>query len=299
MRLSKEAFMADAAIERLLDQRWLETAADETQPYVQEALRATPRVKDFLNGVWLGHALHPVLTDIPVGAWTAAVAMDAVELASGRTECGPGADAAVAVGLAGAVGAAVSGLADWADTTGRPRRIGMAHALLNVAATVLMAGSYALRRGGQRPAGQALSFAGYGLAFASSWLGGELVFSKQLGVDHTAGIELPLGWVDVMAIDDLPDATLTGHHLDGLPVLVVRRGEHVYAMVDRCAHQGGPLSQGELKGTEVTCPWHGSTFGLDDGRIVRGPSAYCQPVLQCRVREGRVEVRSAEPTHDD
>ncbi len=64
---------------------------------------------NFLHGTWLGHPLHPVLSDVPLGAWTAALALDGIEAASGRRELGPGADAAITVGLGGVAAPAAWG----------------------------------------------------------------------------------------------------------------------------------------------------------------------------------------------
>src|SRR6266498_4467538 len=97
-------------------QAWLDSVADRLQPAVKSLFDALgparPGVADFLHGTWLGHPLHPVLTDIPIGAWTAALALDALDAAS-EDDFAPGADAAIALGLAGAVGSAVTGLTDW------------------------------------------------------------------------------------------------------------------------------------------------------------------------------------------
>jgi nitrite reductase/ring-hydroxylating ferredoxin subunit len=62
--------------------------------------------------------------------------------------------------------------------------------------------------------------------------------------------------------------------------------------VDRCAHRGGALHEGRLVDGCIECPLHGSRFALDDGSVRRGPSAYSQPRLEARVRDGRVEVRA-------
>jgi uncharacterized membrane protein len=176
---------------RLIEkQRWLEDLADNVQPAVQELLENLgDEVKDLLHGKWLGHPLHPVLTDIPVGAWTAALIMDAVELMSGNESVGDAADLAVGVGLAGAVGAAVTGATDWSETEGRARTVGIAHALLNVAATGLYATSLAMRRSGSRRAGIGVSLLGYALASAAGYLGGHLVFSESVGVEGTGSDE--------------------------------------------------------------------------------------------------------------
>jgi uncharacterized membrane protein len=176
---------------RLIEQqRWLEDLADNVQPAVRDLLENLgDEVKDLLHGKWLGHPLHPVLTDIPVGAWTAALVMDAVELMSGNESLGDAADLAVGVGLAGAVGAAVTGATDWSETEGRARTVGIAHALLNVAATGLYATSLAMRRSGSRRSGIGVSLLGYALASAAGYLGGHLVFSESVGVEGTGSDE--------------------------------------------------------------------------------------------------------------
>ena len=121
-------------------QDWLEPIADRLQPTIAEALGAEgsigPKVADILHGTWLGHPLHVVLTDVPLGSWTAAAVLDMLEEMTGSTVIGRGADAAITVGLVGAAGAAITGLADWSEIGGgQPRRIGLAHGLLNATAT--------------------------------------------------------------------------------------------------------------------------------------------------------------------
>ena len=110
----------------------------------QSAGPAGERAKDALHGVWLGHPLHPVLTDIPIGAWTAALALDAS--AKGDLSMRRAATFAMGVGLVGALGAAVTGLTEWSETEGQSRRTGLIHGLLNVTATTLMATAYAMRQ---------------------------------------------------------------------------------------------------------------------------------------------------------
>ena len=165
-------------------QQWLEDLAETIQPVVQDTLdQLGDGVKDLLHGKWLGHPLHPVLTDVPVGAWTVALAIDAIELMSDDEDVGGVADFAVGVGLAGALGAAVTGAADWSETDGNARRVGMLRALLNVAATGLYATSLVMRCGGARRAGIGVSMLGYAIASASAYLGGHLVFGESIGVE--------------------------------------------------------------------------------------------------------------------
>jgi nitrite reductase/ring-hydroxylating ferredoxin subunit len=76
-------------------------------------------------------------------------------------------------------------------------------------------------------------------------------------------------------------------------VLLYRQGDRLHALWASCTHQGGPLAEGDFADGCVTCPWHGSTFRLTDGKVVRGPAAASQPTYQTRVTDGKIEVRAA------
>ena len=278
-------------------QEWLDGWAEAIQPAVAGLFRsggaAGQRIKDLLNGVWLGHPLHPALTDVPIGAWTAAVLLDGIESATGDRAVGRAADAAVALGLAGSLASAVTGLTDWSDTYGKPRKIGMAHALLNATAALLVTGSLLARARGRRATGRGLSLAGYLLSTGAAYLGGHLVFGQQIGVDHTAGGELPEKFVRVLAEEDLPENKLTRAKAGDIPVLLVKRGRQIFAIAETCAHQGGPLAEGKLEGEDVICPWHASRFSVRTGKVVHGPSCFPQPRFDVRVQKGQIEVRAA------
>lgn len=239
-------------------------------------------LKDALNGVWLGHPLHPALTDVPIGAWTAMVALDAI----GESRA---ARAALGIGLLGAAGAAVTGLTDWRDTIGTPRRLGVVHAGLNVGATLLCATSFAVRPRA-RGLGIALSTAGYALVSLSALFGGTLALDLQIGVNHANATELPEDDVDAGPLDAIPDGGMKRVEGRGYPTLLARRGTRVYALGAVCPHQGGPLDEGtlDLDRLTVTCPWHGSRFRLTDGNVAGGPSAYPAPAFDVRVVDGRV-----------
>jgi nitrite reductase/ring-hydroxylating ferredoxin subunit/uncharacterized membrane protein len=288
---------SNVAIDLIDRQDWLDEVADALQPAIagtfQSAGTAGQKVEDFLHGTWLGHPLHSVLTDIPVGAWTAALVLDAMDEMSGREEFGRGADAAVAVGIVGAVASAVTGLTDWHKTDGTARRIGITHGLMNATALALYATSMACRQRKDRRTGRGLSFLGYAIASASAYLGGHLVYSEQIGVDHTADQEPPKEFVRVMAEADLKEGELHRVDADGMPVLLVRRGGQIFAIAETCSHLGGPLAEGRLEDNSVRCPWHGSRFSLEDGRVLEGPSVHTQPCFDARVRDGQIEVRSA------
>jgi len=103
------------------------------------------------------------------------------------------------------------------------------------------------------------------------------------------------GWVAVCRLDDIP---LLGARrvarAQGLPVAVFRtQGEQVHALLDRCPHKGGPLSQGIVGAESVACPLHNWSIGLQDGQA-RAPDAGCTPVFRCRVQGGAVELRADE-----
>jgi nitrite reductase/ring-hydroxylating ferredoxin subunit/uncharacterized membrane protein len=279
----------------IAEQHWLEPVAEQLGTAVGRLFSAGGttgrRLKDALNGVWLGHPLHPVLTDLPIGAWSAAAIFDVLDAERPNPAYRSAAGMCVKVGLVGAAGAALTGLTDWSDTGGGSRRVGLVHGLLNVTATGCYIAS-AVNRGRQlAAAGRWYAFAGYGIAAFSAYLGGELVYNRQIGVDHAADASAPEEFTRVMPESDLSPDTLHRAMVGDTPVLLVRRGDRVYAMAERCAHQGGPLSEGTLDHGTVVCPWHGSRFALDNGQVINGPSTFPQPCFEARVREGFVEVR--------
>lgn len=244
-------------------------------------------VKDALSGTWLGHPLHPMLSDVTLGAWTSALVLD---LVPGRA-AGRAADTLVGAGILSALPTALTGLSDWTDTWDEDSRTGLVHAALNLAALMLYSGSYLARRGRSRGAGVVLGALGAGLATAASYLGGHLTFRRGVGVDRTAFEERPRKWTAVADLNGLGEGKLVPVGLGDARVLLIRMGRRVHAIAARCTHRGGPLEEGSLEGDEVTCPWHGSRFRLSDGEIVRGPATAPQPCYETRVRGGRVEVR--------
>lgn len=245
--------------------------------------------KDLLNGTWLGHPLHPVLTDLPLGTWTAAVAFDAAT-ATGRTNLDRGARASLVVGIAGAVGAALTGLADWSDTNKQQRRIGLVHGTLNTAALLLQIGSVIGRGRGWRGA-KALSLMGLATSMSAAYLGGNLVYRLGTQVDRTAWTGGLRHFTPAMADADLPSEKPTRTEVEGVPVMMVRHQGEVYAMEDTCGHAGCPLSDGNLEDGAIVCACHGSTYRLMDGAVLHGPSPFAQPTFDVRVENGRISLR--------
>ncbi|HEY7856550.1 MAG TPA: Rieske 2Fe-2S domain-containing protein [Terriglobales bacterium] len=248
-------------------------------------------IRDFLNGTWLGEPFHAALTDIPVGAWTAAMVLDGLDLAGRDKKLAYAADAAIAVGLAGAACAAVTGLADWSDVDPPARRTGMLHGLLNLGATVLMTTSLVLRKRGARKTGRVASTLGFATMSYAAHLGGQMVYDLRVGVDRTAGDEFPKRFTAVLAASRLPDGKPTRVMHDRTPILLVRRGERVFALGETCSHFSGPLSQGKLVDDCIECPYHSSRFALEDGCVVNGPAVHPLPCLDVRSRKGQIEVR--------
>ena len=285
------------ALSRLTDQPILDPIAEPLSKAIRSAYElAGPvgqRAKNALHGVWLRHPLHPVFTDVPIGAWTTGLVLDSVADRTNDRAMADAADVAMAVGLAGAAAAAVTGLTDWSETSGHARRTGLVHGLLNIAATTMYATALVLRRRGARASGRSCALIGYSIAAGAAWLGGDLVYDQRVGVTH-ATIDEPESFTAVARSADLVDNSMTRARHGDLDLLLVRQHGSVCALAHSCSHQGGPLSEGTLKDGSVVCPWHGSEFALSDGHVINGPATQNQPCLEVRERAGMIEVKRAE-----
>jgi nitrite reductase/ring-hydroxylating ferredoxin subunit/uncharacterized membrane protein len=286
--------LAHEAVESITGLEALDAPARAVGKTVRDSVPRGP-VKDALSGTWLGHALHPLLTDLPIGTWTSAILLDWL----GGDKSHDAADRLIGLGLAFALPASATGWTEWADSepaSDSVRRIGLVHAAANGGAAVLFGASLVARRRGARGAGKLLALAGGGVLGASGHLGGHLAFAKGVGVDQTV-FEAPAeDWRPVLRDGELPEGESRYAEIEGVGVLVARHGGQVYALSNRCVHRGGPLDEGELSDGCVTCPLHGSTFRLSDGSVVRGPAAYPQPAWQVRVRDGVIELNAPAET---
>lgn len=259
-------------------------------PLAKAVKKATPRgpVKDALSGSWLGHPLHPLLTDIPIGCFTSASILDLVGGPSGERA----ADALIAVGLASAVPTAAAGLSDWSDTYGDVQRIGVVHAAANAAGLVLYGASLLARRRGRRGHGRVLALAGMGVMTVGGYLGGHLSYGRGVGVNNAFWQHGPDEWTPVLDDDALAEGASVKVEAGDATVLLHRRDGQVLAIGNRCSHAGGPLDEGEVDAAGcVTCPWHQSVFRLDDGAVVHGPATVPQDAYDTRVESGRIEIR--------
>ena len=279
-------------------QRFSERLSDRLQDMIKVVIgsnRKPPRrLKSFLNGTWFGHPLHPVITDVPITAWILTAIFDLIWLISHTTWAGYGAFVAVIVGLFGALGAIATGLTDWSDTYGSERSIGFTHALFNASATILYLVSFILRLiagPGDGIAAAILGFVGLVCVLYAGYLGGEMVFTKGTGVNHTAWEAEGSDYEAVLPVEGVEENKLYRVTASGVPVVVLRQGKQFYAISATCPHAGGPLDEGTLQGDIVECPWHGSRFCLRDGRVLTGPATVNAPRYDVRVRNGQVEVR--------
>lgn len=257
--------------------------------------RITPGpVKDALAGTWLGHALHPLLTDVVIGSFLSATILDLV----GGDADGKAAERLIAVGLASYPPTAATGTTDWADTElgdPRARRVGLVHAAANAGALSLYAASLVARRRGDRTRGKALGLAGSGALAVGGFLGAHLTYAQGVGPNQTAYDSGPTEWTDAADSNDLgtgvPKAVVVGD----TPIMLVRQEHGLHALHNRCSHRGCLLSDGEVRAGVVECACHGSRFRLDDGTVEQGPATQAQPAFEVRERDSRIQVRRSSP----
>src|SRR3954454_5259994 len=247
--------------------------------------------KDAISGTWLGHAVHPMLTDVGIGSLTSATLLDLL----GGDEDGRAAERLIAVGIAAYAPTALTGVNDWADSEPADdavRRVGLVHASTNAVALTLYGSSLAARRRGSQTKGKMLSLAGAAVLAAGGYLGGHLSFTKGVGPNQTAFDPGPDDWAKAVDSDQLaPDEPKTVG-VEDTPVLLVRHRKHVHALHDRCSHRGCSLGElGELDGETIECGCHGSRFSLRDGSIERGPATAPQPAYEVREQDGSVEIK--------
>ena len=281
-------------LDRVADAAAIDKVAEPVRRAVQGVLRPQA-LKDLLHGTWLGHPVHPVLAQVPVGTWLSAGVLDLIP------PLRPAATTLIGTGVAAAVPTALAGAADWSEAGTGVRRLGLLHAAANTTALGLYVGSLVARGRGRGGLGRGLAYAGLGIAAGSATVGGHMSFSQSAGVSHSATTArgLTTDWIDLGPMDDLPEGRPTLRTGKGssvaVPLAVVRRGSRVDVFIATCSHLSGPLDEGtveDVRGAEcLVCPWHGSAFDLDTGEPRRGPAAIAQEKLEVRMSAGRVQAR--------
>ncbi|WP_406858772.1 Rieske 2Fe-2S domain-containing protein [Streptomyces sp. HUAS MG47] len=270
--------------------------ADWAVVILRRTVRGLPLgpVRDVLHGRWLGHPLHPLLVQFPIGVWLSAAVLD---LLPGHHRA---ARVLVGAGLAGAAPAALSGWADWAELRRPQMRVGLLHAAANITGVACYANSFAARCRGRHLRGEAWAFCGLAAIGVGGALGGHLAYRQAAGANHAEEVPALVepGWHDLGEVADLPEDLPRQRQIGEIPVVIVRLSDgQVHVLSARCSHMGGPLAEGAVIDSCVRCPWHGSTFRLSDGWNVTGPATAPQPAFETRTVEGRLEARLPSRYH--
>lgn len=270
-------------------------AMDKPVRVLAKAVRDTIRpglLRDLLHGVPVGKPAHPPLANVTLGCWLSAAVLDLTRIDPRASRL------LLTVGIGSALPTAAAGLTDWSSLHREQQRVGFVHMLTNVTALGLFSASLAARLSGRERAGRLLSFAGVGIGGIGAYLGGHMAYRQAAGANHAPQIAhlVPLGWHDLCALTDLPDGRPVARRLGYIQLFVLRRGDHVTVLADRCPHLAGPLHQGRLVVENgeacVVCPWHGSTFRLGDGSVKHGPATAPAPTFETRIRrDGIIQAR--------
>lgn len=251
-------------------------------------------LQDFLNGVWLGHSLHAVLVDVVVGSATAALLLDLLRVVFGVDGLETAATWITGLVVLAALGAFVSGLTDFKDTApGDERNLAGMHGVINIVGTIFLAISLLSRLGDGHALGFWMLLIGYLVLSVGAFIGGHVVFKFGVMINHNdyPRAKRAKEFTAVLPAADLPEGKPTKAMLGNTALVLVRRGDVVNALRETCSHAGGPLSQGEVRGDVIICPWHYSNFRLADGTVRHGPSTHSQPAYAARINEGQVEVQ--------
>ncbi|MBM9504207.1 Rieske 2Fe-2S domain-containing protein [Actinacidiphila acididurans] len=269
-------------------------ALDGLTQVLRRAVRAVPlgRSRDVLHGRWLGHPVHPVLVQVPVGAWISSAVLDWTPGGSRS------AAVLIGVGLAGAGPAVLAGLVDWAELEHEQARVGLLHAALNTTAVACYTASLTARLTRRGLRGRLLALAGLCAVGAAGAVGGHLAYRQASGTNHAEAVPhlVPPGWHHAGPVAELPVGRPVRRMIGEVAVVVVRgAGDTFHVLADSCTHLGGPLSEGAVENGCLRCPWHASTFRLTDGWNNHGPATAPQPVFDARVADGQLEVRLRTP----
>jgi nitrite reductase/ring-hydroxylating ferredoxin subunit/uncharacterized membrane protein len=273
---------------RVMDSQgvWTRPLGDLAHRFLFWLFGLMPPIRDLLIGRWLGHPLHAVLTDAPIGILFLVIVFDVLD--------DPGAAAlTLVVGILAMLAAALAGFADYADTDGRARERATLHSSLMLLALLGYVLSLAFRLGSGQVASAAgvwLSVLSFLILSAGAYVGGDVVYVLGNMVSRHAFRGAGTKWIALepaeLEAGEIPEGRPVKAKLGINQLVLVRQGERILALHDTCAHAGGPLSEGKLQDGQIECPWHGSRYEMANGHLVRGPSVYDQPAYEVRRREG-------------
>ena len=262
---------------------------------VYRALGSPGRLlQDFLNGSWLGHSVHPVLTDVVVGGTTMVIFLDILRVFFNVDGLENATTWTLGLSVLAGVATIVTGLTDFKDTgTGNERNLAGLHGVINIVAVVMFFISLLQRFGGAHDAAFSVALVAYLVISVGAYIGGHVVFKYGYMVNHNAFARgrRAKEFTALMPAAELAEATPTKATFGTTALVVVRRGDVVYALKETCSHAGGPLSEGKLNGDYIECPWHFSQFRLSDGAVRHGPATSRQVAYRARINAGQVEIQ--------
>jgi len=266
---------------------WTKPLGDLVHRFLFWLFQGIPALRDMLVGRWLGHPLHAVLTDAPIGILFLVIVFDVIGNPAAATTT-------LVVGILTMLAAALAGFADYADTDGKARERATLHSSLMLLALLGYLVSLAFRLGSGSSAsagGVFLSVLSFLVLAAGAYVGGDVVYVLGNMVSRHAFRGAGTKWIALEPVEadggEIPEGKLVKAKLGINTLVLVRQGEKILALHDTCAHAGGPLNEGKLlDGPVVECPWHSSRYRMADGLVVQGPSVYDQPAYEVRRREG-------------
>lgn len=266
---------------------WTRPLGDLVHRFLFWLFQKLPGIRDLLIGRWLGHPLHAVLTDVPIGVLFLSLVFDVLHQPLAAAW-------ALGFGILAMLGAALAGFADYADTDGKARERATLHSTLMVVALVVYIVSLALRVGPtaqESTGGFLLSLIAFLVLSAGAYVGGDVVYVLGNMINRHAWRGAGVKWIslepaEVDADGRIPEGRPVKAKLGINQLVLVRQGENILALHDVCAHAGGPLNEGRLVDGQIECPWHFSRYEMATGHLRQGPSVYDQPAYEVRARDG-------------
>jgi nitrite reductase/ring-hydroxylating ferredoxin subunit/uncharacterized membrane protein len=266
---------------------WTRPLGDLSHRFLHWFFHRAPALRDLLNGRWLGHPLHAVLTDAPIGILFLVIVFDVLGMPEAAAW-------SLGAGILAMTAAAISGVADYADTDGRARERATLHSTLMTVALLGYLLSFAIRLGADPAVSTPailVSIVSFVVLSAGAYVGGDVVYVLGNMVSRHAFRGAGAKWIalepaEVMPDGRIPEGRPVKARLGINPLVLVAQGGRILALHDTCAHAGGPLSEGPLVDGQIECPWHQSRYRLENGHVTQGPSVYDQPAYEVRPREG-------------